>query len=92
MSEVLKVVRLKWQGGRKIWFAFSNGSEGVWDASSLLANDGPMLEPLRDEAYFGRVFRQLGVPVWPNGFALDAQVLHDEIEASGNLIANRKSA
>jgi len=92
MSDVMKVTRLEWQGGFRLLLSFSDGTEGVWDATELMKLDGPMLEPLRDPEYFGRAFRQFGVPVWPNGFALDAQVLHDEVLAAGNLVPSRKSA
>ena len=27
-----------------------------------------MVQPLKDPAYFARVFLDLGAPTWPNGF------------------------
>lgn len=48
-----------------------------------------MVESLALEPTFARVFLELGVVVWPNGFALDSIALHDEMEAAGLL---RKSA
>ena len=33
-----------------------------------------MIAPLRDEAYFARVFLELGAPTWPNGFDVDGSV------------------
>ena len=44
-----------------------------------------MVEPLRDPAFFRRVFVQCGVLTWPNGFDLDAVRLHDEMRAAGLL-------
>ena len=38
-----------------------------------------MVEPLRDSAFFARVFVQFGVPAWPNGFDLDAIALYREM-------------
>ena len=47
---------------------FCDGSEGVHDFAAMVKEPGPMLEPLRDEAYFQRVFLEFGAPTWPNGF------------------------
>jgi hypothetical protein len=63
----------------------SDGSEGVRDCSDILAKGGPMVEPLRDPAFFNRVFLSLGVPTWPNGFDLDAIALHMELKGAGFL-------
>jgi hypothetical protein len=32
---------------------------------------GPVTEPLREPAYFRRVFIELGTPTWPNGCNID---------------------
>jgi hypothetical protein len=46
---------------------------------------GPMVEPLRDPAFFARVFLEYGTLTWPNGFDLDAIALHQEMKAAGQL-------
>jgi hypothetical protein len=46
---------------------------------------GPMLEPLKDEAYFQRVFVEDGVLTWPNGYDWDPIALHDEMKDAGEL-------
>jgi hypothetical protein len=46
-----------------------------------------MVEPLRDPAYFARVFVENGVLTWPNGFDLDPIALHDEMKHAGELQA-----
>jgi hypothetical protein len=46
---------------------------------------GPMIEPLRDPAFFARVFIELGTLTWPNGFDLDSIALHDEMKKVGLL-------
>ena len=63
----------------QLWLKFSDGREGVRDLSDVLAEGGPMVEPLRDSAFFARVFVQFGVPAWPNGFDLDAIALYREM-------------
>jgi hypothetical protein len=46
---------------------------------------GPMLEPLREEAYFPRVFLEFGVPTWPNGFDIAPEWLRREMQAAEEL-------
>ena len=47
-----------------------------------------MVAPLRDPAYFARVFLEFGAPTWPNGFDLCPDWLHMEMEAAGELKAS----
>ena len=51
----------------------------------MVAEGGPMVEPLRDQAFFARVHVEYGVPVWPNGFDIDAIALHMTMKAAGEL-------
>jgi hypothetical protein len=44
-----------------------------------------MVEPLRDPAFFARVFLDDGILTWPNGFDLDAIALHQEMKMAGAL-------
>lgn len=37
-----------------------------------------MLEPLRSVDYFKKVFLEMGVPTWPNGYDVCADVLYME--------------
>ena len=58
---------------------------GIEDLSSMIAEGGPMVEPLRDPLLFARVFISLGAPIWPNGFDVDAINLHREMGRNGRL-------
>lgn len=50
---------------------FSDHSHGLFDGSDYLAHQhGPLLEPLRDPAYFARCFIDAGALCWPNGLEL----------------------
>jgi hypothetical protein len=44
-----------------------------------------MLEPLREESYFARVFLEFGAPAWPNGFDTAPEWLRREMAAAGEL-------
>lgn len=46
---------------------------------------GSILAPLRDEAYFNRVFLEFGAPTWPNGFDIAPEWLRREMENAGEL-------
>jgi Protein of unknown function (DUF2442) len=85
MMKLIKVVDLKPLDGHRLWLRFSDGREGVRDFADILAEDGPMVEPLREPAFFARAFVEYGVPAWPNGFDLDAIALHQEMETAGLL-------
>jgi hypothetical protein len=82
---MVDVIRLKPVDGFKLWVRFTDGSQGVCDLSDLVAGNGQMIEPLREAAYFNRVFVDMGAPTWPNGFDLDPINLYMEMKAAGLL-------
>jgi hypothetical protein len=84
-STMIKVTKLKYLGGYRLHATFSDGTAGEHDFSALVAESGPMGEPLRDPAYFARVFLEDGAPTWPNSFDMCPDWLRREIEAAGAL-------
>jgi hypothetical protein len=82
---MIKVAKIKPLGGHRLRATFSDGMAGEYDFSAIVAEGGPMVEPLRDPAYFERVFLEDGAPTWPNGFDAAPGWLRREIEASGGL-------
>ncbi|MEA2877432.1 MAG: hypothetical protein QOF14_2628 [Hyphomicrobiales bacterium] len=80
-----KVARLERLGGFRLRVKFNDGSEGTHDFSAMVKEPGSALEPLRDEAYFARVFLEFGAPTWPNGFDISPEWLRREMEAAGEL-------
>lgn len=85
MFELVDVVRVEPRGGHCLAIAFSDGTEGEHDFSTLVAEGGEMVEPLRDTAFFARVFLDDGILTWPNGFDLDSIALHTEMKERGQL-------
>jgi hypothetical protein len=83
---MIDVVSVKPMGGFTLRVAFSDGSSGVHDFSSTTARDGKMVRPLKDHAFFARVFVELGALTWPNGFDLDPIALHDRVSFAGELM------
>jgi hypothetical protein len=83
--EVVDVIHVEPRLGYRLFLRFSNDAEGERDFSDLVAEGGPMVEPLRDPAFFGRVFLDDGILTWPNGFDLDSIALHDDMKRAGLL-------
>ena len=82
---MVDVLRLRPLEGYRLWLRFTDGREGVRDLSALIAEDGPMLEPLKEPSYFNRAFVEMGVPTWPNGFDLDPINLYMQMRDAGEL-------
>ncbi len=80
-----KVTRLERLGGHRLRFRFTDDSLGEYDFAELVNEPGPMVEPLRELAYFKRVFLEFGAPTWPNGFDVAPEWLYREIAAAGKL-------
>ena len=82
---MVDVLRLKALDGHRLWLRFTDGSEGVRDFADILAEGGPMVEPLRSPDYFARAFVEMGAPTWPNGFDLDPINLYMQLRDAGSL-------
>ena len=82
---MIKVTKIKCLEGYRLRATFSDGMAGEYDFSSIIGGNGPMVEPLRDPAFFARVFVEDGAPTWPNGFDVAPSWLRREIEATGAL-------
>jgi hypothetical protein len=82
MIDVIGIRRL---GGYRLEIEFSDGTVGVRDFSFVTQKTGPMAEPLKDPAYFARVFIEDGALTWPNGYDWDPIALRDEMKQAGLL-------
>jgi hypothetical protein len=80
-----KVTGLGRLGGFRLRVRFNDGSEGVHDFVSMVNEPGPAVVPLRDPAYFARVFLEFGALTWPNGFDIAPEWLRREMDAAGEL-------
>jgi uncharacterized protein DUF2442 len=83
--EFADVVYVEPRGGHRLFLRFLNGNEGEYDFSELIAEGGPMVQPLRDEPYFARVLIDDGILAWPNGFDLDSIALHDRMKSAARM-------
>jgi hypothetical protein len=81
----IDVIGVRHLGEFKLEIEFSDAIIGVRDFSFLRARTGSMVEPLKDPAYFSRVFVEDGALTWPNGYDWDSIALHDEMKRAGLL-------
>jgi hypothetical protein len=82
---MIDVIGVRLVGSHELEIEFSDGTVGVRDFSSIATKAGPMAEPLKDEAYFARVFIEDGALTWPNGYDWDPIALHEEMKRAGLL-------
>ena len=82
---MIDVLRVRPLDGHRLCLRFTDGNEGVRDCADLIAQGGPMVEPLKSKAYFDRVFVEMGAPTWPNGFDLYPINLYMELRDASAL-------
>ena len=82
---MIDVIGVRHLGGHRLEIEFSDGTTGIRDFSFVADKTGPMAEPLKDVAYFARVFIEDGALTWPNGYDWDPIALHDDMKAEGLL-------
>ena len=78
---MIKLIEARYQGNFQVALNFSDGKEGIFDGRVLLLRSGPLLDPLRDETYFSRLFIDAGALCWPNGLELSPARLHETCQA-----------
>ncbi|MDO8813330.1 MAG: DUF2442 domain-containing protein [Gallionella sp.] len=74
---MIKVIEARYLGDFQVALNFSDGREGVFDGRALLERSGSLLEPLRSEGYFQRLFIDAGALCWPNGLELSPARLYE---------------
>lgn len=69
--KMVRAVRVKALPEYRLEITFDDRTAGVLDLSDLI-RPGRLTGPLMDPDFFNRVFIEMGVPTWPNGFDIDA--------------------
>jgi hypothetical protein len=82
MIDVIEVKRL---GEYRLQIAFSDDTVGTRDFSDIKSRTGEMVVPLKDPAYFARVFIDDGALTWPNGYDWYPIALHEDMKKAGLL-------
>ena len=63
-----KLIKVSVAGDFSLYCTFGDKTIMTFDMSSIVERKGPMIEPLKKKAFFNKVFLEMGVPTWPNGF------------------------
>jgi hypothetical protein len=82
---MIKLTHVEPVGSRSLLLRFSDGSEGVWDATSIIARETTLTKALEDEGYFAKAFVDEGALAWPNGLDFAAHALQQELAQAGSL-------
>jgi hypothetical protein len=79
---MIKIIEARYRGDFQVSLAFSDGAEGQLNGRTLLQRTGPLIDALRDEPFFRRVFVDAGALCWPNGLELSPTKLRETCVAS----------
>lgn len=75
---MIKVLNARLLDAFRLELDFSDHTQGVFDAGAYLATrSGPLLDKLRDPAYFSCFFIDAGALCWPNGLELSPAKIHE---------------
>jgi hypothetical protein len=74
---MIKVIKANYLNNFQVALIFSDDREGIFDGKVLLERSGSLLEPLRNESYFKRLFIDAGALCWPNGLELSPARLYE---------------
>jgi len=75
---MIKLLEARYLGAYRVELVFSDGKEGVFDGAVLLQRTGSLVEALRDETYFQRLYIEAGALCWPNGLELAPSRLYEK--------------
>jgi hypothetical protein len=71
------VIEAKYLGGHRVWLKFDDGASGEINLADEL--DGPIFEPLRDEAFFSRFILRYNTLSWENGADFAPELLREKL-------------
>jgi uncharacterized protein DUF2442 len=84
---LIKITRVEHLRDRILRLTFNDGTVGDYDLNAVIDRDAPMVEPLKDPAYFARVFLEMGALAWPNGLELSPSAIHRRLAEAGGFTA-----
>ena len=71
---------------------FNDRCDGMFDLNPLIDRNTVLTTPLRDPAFFGRVYLELGALAWPNGLELSPDSVHAALSEAGRLVRHKAAA
>ena len=89
---MMKIIDIRVQPNYSLNLRFNNHTEGVFDLNPLIDRDTVLTAPLRDRAFFERVYLELGALAWPNGLELSPDSVQAELAEAGRLTRHQEAA
>ncbi len=84
--ELRQVIKVKVNPGYELECTFDDGTIKICDMSFVRKKNAPMLTPFKKEAFFKKVFIEMGAPTWPNGYDICA----DFIYRTGSMVQKKR--
>ncbi|MCY4644561.1 MAG: DUF2442 domain-containing protein [Bacteriovoracales bacterium] len=72
---IRKTAKVKVKKGFILECTMENGELIEYDMSFLLNESGPIIDPLKDQDFFKRVFLEDGHLAWPNGLDIHSNTV-----------------
>lgn len=89
---MIQIVKAETIGKNQLRLGFSDGMQGDYDFSTLLAKEAVLTLPLKNPAVFQAYFIELGALCWQNGLELSPAALHIELQSAGKLKSMQQAA
>lgn len=77
---MIKITKASYMGNYQVELTFSDGLQGIFDGRKLLQRQGFLLERLKDERFFSRVYVEAGALSWPHGLELSPSKLRQNCQ------------
>lgn len=89
---MIKIIKAEYLHDFQLRLTFSDGEQGNYDLSPLLATETVLTKPLKDATFFKDYFIELGALCWKNGLEFSPAALHQELQSAGKLSHTRRAA
>ena len=89
---MIKIIDVRVEPNYSRRVRFNDHYDGMFDLNPLIDRNTGLTTPLRDRAFLGRVFLELGALAWPNGLELSPDPVHAELSETGRLVRHKAAA
>jgi len=89
---MIKIVKAEHIDQYRIRLVFSDGKQGEYDLSPILAKQTELTLPLKTPENFKAFFLEMGALCWKNGLELSPSSIYLELQSAGKLISAQQAA
>lgn len=76
--ELRSITKIEIKKNYHLICTFDNGVIKDFDMSKIVLQKGTMIEPLKGQTFFKKVFLEMGTPTWPNGYDVCSDLIYTE--------------